>query len=239
LLTSDALFDGRLAVFQEGDGYRFSLDAILLARLTKVKPGDKVIELGTGSGVVLLILAYLNAGSSLVGLEIQPRLVELARKNVEANGFSGRIDVKEADFRDTATGFPFGQFDLLLSNPPYRRIGTGRINSQLQRALARHELTASVHDVFAAGEHLLGRGGRLAVIYPSTRLDHLLMTARDCGFSPKELTVIHSARSAPARLVHLECRKGGGEELKILPPFYVYREDGCYTEAMQRMLGKV
>jgi tRNA1Val (adenine37-N6)-methyltransferase len=238
LLTSDTLFDGRLIVNQEREGYRFSLDALLLAGLTKAKPHDVVIDLGTGSGVVLLVLAFLDMGRKLVGLEIQPELALLAQKNVELNGFSDRIEVMREDLRRVGKLFSAGQFDLVVSNPPYRRLGTGRINPQPQRAAARHELTASVSDVFAAGRHLLSPGGRLTVIYPSTRLDHLLLSARDYGFSPRELTVIHSTGVSPARLVHLECRKGGGEELRIAPPFCIYQEDGSYTEAMRRIFGK-
>jgi tRNA1Val (adenine37-N6)-methyltransferase len=235
LLTTDTLYGGKLIVLQEKDGYRFSLDAILLAGLTKVQSEHRIVELGTGSGVVLLILAYLNKGNSLVGLEIQPELARVAANNVQANGFSNKIDVIQADFRSVAALFPPGNFDFVISNPPYRRLGSGRINPQPQRAIARHELAASISDVFLAGKHLLSSGGRLAVIYPSSRLDHLLVVARDHGFAPKELTVIYSTPSAPGCLVHLECHKGGGEELRIAPPFHIYRKDGSYSEAMERM----
>lgn len=235
MLTSDTLFNGRLVINQEKKGYRFSLDAVLLAGLTRVKRSDRVMDLGTGSGVILLILAHRNLGSSLVGAEIQTRLAELARRNVEANRFSDQILILEADFRRIDSCLDRESFDLVLCNPPYRRLETGRINPDEQRAIARHELNASVEDVFAAAGYLLVQGGRLAVIYPASGLGRLLVTVNRHGFSPKELTAIHSYIGSPARLVCLECRKGGGEELSIAPPFVVYSENGAYTDSMQAL----
>lgn len=227
-----------MTVFQDKKGYRFSLDAVLLAGLTRVSPEDRVADLGTGCAVVLLILAYRGRGRELVGLEIQPELANLAAKNVEANHLTDRVRVLEVDFREAAVHFEPGSFNVVMSNPPYRRLRSGRINPHPQRALARHELKASVADVFIAGKHLLPRGGALAVIYPASRLDHLLVTAHRHGFGPKELTVIYSHPSGPASLVHLDCRKGGGEELRVMPPFFIYGQDGSYSAAMLMMYEK-
>lgn len=235
MLTCDALFNGKLIIYQEKKGYRFSLDAVLLAGFTRVERRDRVMDLGTGCGVVPLILAYRNRGREFVGLEIQPELAALARRNVEANHFSDRIQIIETDFRTVHESFPPESFDLVVSNPPYRRLRTGRVNPDRQRAIARHELSASAEDAFAAAKHLLPQGGRLALIYPAARLDHLLVNADRSGFSSKNLILIHSDPSDPARLVYLECRKGGGEELYVAPPFFIYREKGLYTESMQKM----
>jgi tRNA1Val (adenine37-N6)-methyltransferase len=232
LLTSDSLFNGDLTIFQEKEGYRFSLDAVLLAGLTRVRPEDRVADLGTGCAVVLLILAYRGLGGDLVGIEIQPELAAMARRNVEINHYADRIRVLDVDFRHVADHLAAGSFDLVMSNPPYRRLASGRINPNQQRAMARHELKASVADVFAAGKHLLLQGGTLAVVYPATRLDSLLVEAHHHGFSPKELTLIYSNPSRPASLVHLDCRKGGGEELRVQPPFFIYEEKGSYSESM-------
>jgi tRNA1Val (adenine37-N6)-methyltransferase len=235
LLTCDTLFQGRLLFYQHQRGYRFSLDAVLLAGLTKVATVDRVIDLGTGCGVIPLILARRGQGREWVGVEIQPELADLARRNVEINGGDPRISIMELDFRDISSHLPPGGYDLVLSNPPYRRLHTGRVNPDRQRALARHELTASVADVFAAGSYLLPAAGRLAIIYPAARLAHLLVIAKEHGFSPKRLTVIHSNEQSLGRLVHLECLKAGGEELQIEPPLYIYQTDGQYTKALQAL----
>ncbi len=235
LLTADALFDGKITVYQGRNGYRFSLDAVLLAGLTRVKPDDGIIDLGAGCGVIPLILAYRKLGRELVGVEIQEELAELARRNVDENGFSDRVRIMRMDFQDVSKHFRPQTFDLAISNPPYRRVDSGRINPNRQRAIARHEIAGSAASVFAAGKYLLPQGGRLAVIYPAERLDHLIVTARQHGFSPKVMTIIHSNLKDPARLVHGEFRKGGGEELRIGPPFLIYREDGTYTDSMQKL----
>lgn len=233
-MGADSLFDGALIVHQQKDGYRFSIDSVLLAGLTRVENNDRVIDLGTGCGVIPLILTYRRQGSSCVGLEIQPELVRLARKNVAVNGMTDRITVLEMDFREVRGRFPPEGFDLLVSNPPYRRVCTGRINPNSQRAMARHEIAGSAAEVFAAGKFLLPVGGRLAVIYPAARLDHVVRLSLQFGFTPKRLTVIYSNPSSRAKLIHLESRKGGGEDLQIEPPFFIYQADGSYSESLRR-----
>jgi tRNA1Val (adenine37-N6)-methyltransferase len=235
LLTRDSLFSGKLVVYQEKSGYRFSVDAVLLAGLGKVRAEDRVVELGTGCGVVLLILAFRGLGRSLLGIEIQPELIFLARRNVEENAMGGRIDLIEADLRSVPQLLPPQSCDVVLCNPPYRRLSSGRVNPNKQRAIARHELTASLPNVFRAANHLLPEGGRLGIIYPASRLENLLVKAHDAGFCAKELTVVFSHGESPARLVFLQFTKGGGEELHVAPPFFIYDGQGGYSESMQRM----
>lgn len=188
--------------------------------------------------MIPLILAYrVKTGRRIVGVEIQPELAELARRNVVENNLGDRIEIHQMDFREVASVFGAESFDLALSNPPYRKPGTGRVNPDRQKALARHELTATLKDVFVAARYLLREGGRAALVYPSTRLPNLVRSAIDHGFSPKRLTLIYSYPLGPCRLVHLECRKGGGEELKIEQPFYIYGESGQYSEAMRKFYG--
>lgn len=235
LKTRDALFGGKLTVFQASGGYRFSLDAVILAGLTRVRPLDRVVDLGTGCGVALLLMAFRGQGSQLTGVEIQPGLAALARENVIANGFDEKIRIVEADFRDLGGCLPAASTDLVVSNPPYRRACSGRVNPDPEKAMARHELAGSVVDVLAAASYLLPARGRLCLVYPAARLDHLMCEARRRGFRPKELTVIFSNPTDRGRLVHLHCVKGGGEELRINPPFFIYRGAGVLTEAMQAL----
>lgn len=236
MLTRDTLFNGKLAVCQEKEGYRFSLDAVLLAGLTRIRTDDRVVELGTGCAVIPLVLAFRRkTDRRIVGIEIQPELARLARENVDENGMADRIAIREMDLRRVSSHFPPGGFDLVLSNPPYRKPGSGRISPNRQKAIARHELTATLADVFSAARFLLPDGGRIALIYPATRLGHLLRSALELSFSPKRLRIVYSYPGGPGRLVHLECIKGGGEEVNIEPPLYIYRTDGRYTDAMQEL----
>lgn len=235
MLTCDTLYNGGLIIYQEKEGYRFSLDAVLLAGLTCIKPGDRVMDLGTGSGVIPLILARRSEAASLIGIEIQSELAALANKNVDVNGLADRIRIIEGDYRRIDVLWDSESCDVVFCNPPYRRLQTGRINPHRQRAVARHELTCTLADVFQAASHLLVRGGRLAVIYPASRLGYLLRAAEEGGFSSGDLTVIHSYADGPGRLVHFESRNGGGEGLRIAPPFVVYQKRGVYTESMQAL----
>jgi tRNA1Val (adenine37-N6)-methyltransferase len=235
VLTRDALFDGDLLLYQAKGGYRFSMDAVLLAGMTRVQATDRVVDLGTGCGVVPLILAHRERGCVWVGIEIQPDLAELARRNVAANGWDTRIHILEMDFREVSGHFGPGAFDLVVSNPPYRRLTSGRINPNPQRAVARHELMASLEDVCAAASFLLSDGGRMALVYPASRLAHLMVVIYRHGFAPKRLTCIHSRQQSPATLIHLECRKGGGEELQVEPPLYVYQADGQLSETVRKL----
>jgi tRNA1Val (adenine37-N6)-methyltransferase len=235
VLTCDALFGGKLIFYQHQAGYRFSLDAVLLAGLAGVGREERVFDLGTGCGVVPIILAYRGLARRLTGLELQPELVEVAQMNVVVNGLGKSVQILELDFREVTEHFEPGVADVVVSNPPYRRLDSGRINPNRQRAVARHELTGSVQDVFLAGKYLLRDGGRLVLIYPAARMAHLFETARDCGFSAKRLMLIYSTQTSAARLLVLECRKAGGEELLVEQPLTIYQADGSYTEAVQSL----
>lgn len=209
---------------------------MLLAGLSRIKKKDRIIELGTGCGVVSLVLAYRRkTDNRIIGVEIQPELAGLALQNVNANGLGDRVEIRQMDLRESTTAFRSGSFDLVVGNPPYRKPGAGRINPDRQKAIARHELAADLSDVFRAAKHLLPQGGRIALIYPATRLAHLMNSARDQDFSPKRLTIIYSNPGGPGKIVHLECLKGGGEQLTIEPPFYVYDENGFYTKTMDEL----
>lgn len=235
LLTRDSLFSGKLVIQQERSGYRFSIDSVLLAGMAGVRPRDRVVELGSGCGVVLLVLAFRGLGDSLVGIEIQRDLVALARGNAEENGLTERVRFLEGDFRSIWESLPPQSCDVVISNPPYRRLRSGRVNPNRQRAVARHELTSSLADVFGAARHLLSDAGRVGLIYPASRLGNLLVMAHNAGFRAKEMTFIHSEPGAPARLVFAQCSKRGGEELHISPPFFIYDGKGAYSEAMRRL----
>ena len=233
--TLDSLFQGRLKILQPREGYRFSLDSVLLAGLTQVRRRDRVVDLGTGCGVVPLLLAFRGAAAHLIGLEIQPSLAALARRNVELNGFSRRVDILEADLRLIQRDQVPGPVSLVVSNPPYREITSGRLNPNREKAFARHELLADLGAVVKAAARLLPEKGRLALIYPARRLPRLFKEVSGAGFTPKRLTLIHGSLDSPGKLAHLEAIKGGGEELRINKPFAVYGADRKYTVEMAAM----
>ena len=232
-LTRDPLFSGRVVLCQPKRGYRFSVDAVLLAHFVAPRQDERILDLGTGVGVLPVILSYRRPGIRGVAIEIQPRLAGLAEANLAANGLAQSWQVVEDDFRRLAELLPPESFDWVVSNPPYRQAGSSRQNPMAEQAVARHELRADLSAVGAAMGHALKPGGRAAIVYPAARLAALLTTFRHYGLEPKRLQIVYGYPGAEGRLVLVEALKGGGEELEILPPFYIARESGGkYTPEM-------
>jgi tRNA1Val (adenine37-N6)-methyltransferase len=235
--TLDTILQGHLKIIQPKQGYRFSIDAVLLAGLTMVRPQDRVADLGTGCGVVPLLLASKQSVKHITGIEIQESLVSMAKRNVLINGFEHLICIIRDDLRRLEIARAGGVMDLVVSNPPYRKLLSGRLNPNSGKAIARHELLATLADVIRSAAQLLPQKGRLAIIYPARRLASLLIEVSLGGFAPKRLTLIHSTLDAEARLVYLESIKGGGEELLVNKPFAIYGSDGKYSDEMNAMYG--
>jgi tRNA1Val (adenine37-N6)-methyltransferase len=235
--TLDAIFQGRLKIIQPERGYRFSIDAVLLAGLTRVRPQDRVVDLGTGCGVIPLLLALQQRAAHITGIEIQESLVSMAKRNVIANGFAQLVDIVQADLREVLVGMVGGPVNLVVSNPPYRELRSGRLNPNSEKAIARHELLANLGEVVSAAAKLLPQKGRLALIYPARRLPTLFRELAVGGFAPKYLTFIHTTLDSEAKLAHVESIKGGGKELRVGKPFAIYQSDDNYTAGMKAMYG--
>lgn len=234
-LTNDILFAGRLICRQHRHGYRFSVDAVLLAHFFTPQDAENIIDLGCGCGVISLALAYRWPGLRLTGLELQPQLASLARRNVADNGLAARIAIVEGDLRLVGEIFPAGSFQRAVCNPPYFQSEAARPNPDPERRLARHEVAADLAEVVAAAGWLVGPGGCVDLVYPAERTAVLLGALRGAGLAPKRLQVVHGYPAAPAKLVLVEAVKGGGGELETLPPLSISREPGGeYTAEMAR-----
>ena len=231
--TEDALFDGRIRCLQHRTGYRFSIDAVLLGNFIQPRPGDRILDLGCGCGIVSLILAYRWPSVSITGLEIQPGLAALANKNVVLNNWQERIEIVQGDLREIGKYIDPGSFDWVVSNPPYRKSGTGRVNPGGEQALARHEQAADLASVIKAANWAVRKRGRGGFIYPASRGAAVISELKNAGLEPKKMLPIFSYPGSAANLLIIEAVKQGGEELMILPPFYVYQErDGEYSPEM-------
>lgn len=233
--TLDTMFQGKLKVVQKKDGYRFSLDAVILGRLAQVASGDRVIDLGTGCGIIPLILASTTQAKEIVGVEIQEELAEVARRNVALNGFDGIISIVKEDLKNLPSLYSTGAFDFILTNPPFRKRATGRTNPQEQKSIARHEIAISLQEVLTAAHFLLKTQGKFFLIYPAFRLVDLFYEMRRCGLEPKTMQCVHSRIDTPAKMVLVEGVKGGGVELQVKEPLIIYDPEGKYTEALQEV----
>jgi tRNA1Val (adenine37-N6)-methyltransferase len=237
-MTEDSLFRGRLKVIQKKKGYRFSLDAAILAKHIRLKATDLAVDLGTGCGVIPLILSLETPGARICGIEIQRELAELASGNVQLNHMEGTISIVHGDMKDFKAFLKPATVDVVFSNPPYRRLLSGRINPEAERAVARHEIKASLSDVVSAGEGLLKPSGRFVVIYPAERTLELLSQMRACNLEAKRLRCVHSRQDSEAKLVVAEGMKYGSPGLKVAPPLVIYKPNGEYTDEVREMLGE-
>jgi tRNA1Val (adenine37-N6)-methyltransferase len=233
--TMDELLEGRLVILQKEKGYRFSLDSLLLASFVRLKKGDRVIDLGTGSGVISIITAQRKECGKVVGVDIQEELVDLARRNVVLNGLQGKVEIFPGDVKKIEDLFVSQAFDVAVFNPPYRKMRSGRINPDEQKSIARHEIRGTLRDFLKASGYVLKRAGRAYVIYPATRMVELLVGMREAGIEPKRMQMVHSHYTTRGEFVLVEGARGGREELKVLPPLVVYTESGEYTGAMNRI----
>jgi tRNA1(Val) A37 N6-methylase TrmN6 len=245
----DTLFHGKIKVIQNKSGYRFSIDAVILAHFPNFKDKDIVVDIGCGCGVIPLIIAYRRPQVRLFGLELQEELFDLARRNVITNGLEDRITIQQGDLKNPEGIFfapanlpearpmvrPAAYADWVVSNPPYGRSSSGRLNPKGEKALARHEIAASLWDVLKAARYFLKPRGRAAIIYPARRTASLLSAMRETGLEPKRLQVVYSYPGDEGRFVLVEAVKNGGEGLKILPPFFIYDQARRYSPEMQRL----
>ncbi|MBI4529002.1 MAG: tRNA1(Val) (adenine(37)-N6)-methyltransferase [Deltaproteobacteria bacterium] len=234
--TLDTLFQGRLAIMQRRDGYRFSLDAVLLSHFVKLAGHEKIVDLGTGNGVIPLILASCNPSVLVTGLELQDSMVERAERNVRLNRLEPRVRIIRGDVCRIEQLFPPRSFDLVVANPPYRRIASGRINPDREKSLARHEIRGCLRDFIRAGFYLLPPGEKMDLVYPASRLSDLFNGMRAEGMEPKRLRIVHSYAESAATLLLVEGVKGAKSELKIMPPLIVYAKGKEYSPELKTIL---
>jgi tRNA1Val (adenine37-N6)-methyltransferase len=234
--TIDALFDGRVQLYQSRTGYRVSLDAVLLAHFVIVKHPARIVDLGAGNGALIAMLAHRHPSLRLTGIELQPAMVERARRNMMLNRLQARVQILCGDVRAIAGTAEPGGYDLAICNPPYRSALSGRVSPNPEKRVARHEFAGALGHFLRAGSCLLRKRGRMALVYPAFRCVDLLTAMRAAGIEPKRLRMVHSFRGSAASLVLADGVKGGRSELLIEPPLIIYEAQRRYTAEVARML---
>jgi tRNA1Val (adenine37-N6)-methyltransferase len=234
-ITTDTFFDGKIQVKQSRTGYRFSIDSVLLAFHADPRPGDKVLDLGAGCGIISLILACRAPEIRIFAVELQRELSGLAGANVNQNQLRDRIQVIHMDMRLLKPGITAGPVDLIVCNPPYRRPGSGRLNPVEQRAVARHEIKVTLNDILGTTRRMLRTAGRFVAIYTVERMADILVRMRSEHIEPKFMRMIHSTQDTDAKLVLIEGVKDGKPGLKVAPSLIIYDKNGDYTKEVQPM----
>ena len=211
--TLDVIDDIR--IIQKKRGHRCTTDSILLARLSSPKRHARVLELGTGCGIVSILLAKKELSLHITAVEIQKEMAELAERNVFLNNMGAFITVRNEDIRKTPQIFPPSHFDYIVTNPPYRSISSGRTSPSSDRAVASQEFAVTIKDIMKVSRRLLKTRGRLNIIYTADRLADLFAEMRACRIEPKTLRCIYTKEDSEARLVWVEGVKGGRPGVKI------------------------
>jgi tRNA1Val (adenine37-N6)-methyltransferase len=232
--TTDTFFNGRVKVQQEKNGYRFAVDSVLIAWHARPRRGNRVLDLGTGCGIISLILAYRHKDIHIHAIEIQRELAELALRNVAANNLKNRITILCQDMKQLNPPMIGGPADWVICNPPYRQPQSGRLNPDPQKAAARHEILATLEDVVVTASRMLMPSGHFITIYPAERITDILLQMRSKGIEPKYLRSIHPRQNAEAKLILVEGVQSGRPGIKIGPPLVIYR-NGDYTAEVERM----
>lgn len=227
--TIDAI--GSIKICQPEEGYRFSVDALILASFVNLKILNRAVDIGAGTGIIGIILAKKYPQASITMIEIQPELAELSMQSVKLNNIEDRTKIICMD----AKNFNETGFDLVITNPPFRRPGTGRMSPREEKALARHELSLTITDIARIGRRLLRYRGRLCMIHLPERLTEIVRIMSKYDLEIKRIRFVHSKLNTEAKMVLIEAVKGGRTSLRVESPLFVYNEDGIYTEEMRKI----
>lgn len=228
--TNDRLERFNLDLLQPRNGYRYSLDALILARFAGTKPAAAILELGAGCGVISLVLARLDTDCErLVAVEKNTEMARITAENIRRNGLEKRVNVIEADVNDLRAHYQDSGFDLVLSNPPYRVPGHGRVSPHAGRDTARHESSAGLADFLSVAKYQVSSGGRICFIHHPSRFVEFIAQAHALKLCLLRLQMVHGKADAPATMFLAELAKGRRAAPHIEPPLFVRHPDGSYT----------
>jgi len=227
------LFWNDYKLLQKKQGFRFSVPSICLAHFASIQNHMHVLELGSGSGVISVLLYARNSTLHLTCAEIQASYADLTRRNFLLNNISAHT--LHSDFRSLAPEHN-NQYDLVITNPPYFPLGQGKVNPTDPKAIARHEICCTLEDVIAHSSRFLKRGGIFSMVHLPTRLEHCLSFCNKYHLYPKRLQTVHHHKNEAAQFILLEACKEIQQSLQILPPLIIY-DGNDYTPAFQHLLG--
>ncbi len=223
------LHSGIKRLSQPEKGYRFSIDPFILAAHIKNTDNKSILDIGCGCGVIPLILAIRSSGCKITGIEIQEELYLCAKKNIISNQLETAINIIHGDINNIHPADINGKTDIIVSNPPYKKKGSGRLNPDSQKAIARHEITLDIDMLFKCSSRLLKKKGKLYLIFPASRLAELLSVMEHNKFFPEFLRFVHITKNSPARFIILCAEKNSRHTCTVHPPFYLYEDDNKFS----------
>ncbi len=227
--TVDTLLDPGINISQPEKGYKFSIDPFILAAHVITTENEKIIDIGCGCGIISLILALKSPDLKITGIEIQEELYLCAQKNIRANKLENTINIIHQDIQNINSHDLKGKADIIVSNPPYKKRGSGRLNPDSQKAIARHEITLDIDMLFKCSSRLLKEKGKLYIIFPAQRLSDLILTMEQNRFFPEFIRFVHIKKKSRAKLMIVCAVKNSNHPHSVLSPFYIYERDNQFS----------
>lgn len=231
----DDLHRNGYLLIQNTKMFCFGIDAVLLSGFAQVKKGEIMLDLGTGTGVIPILLEAKTEGKHFTGLEIQKESVDMARRSVILNGLEQKINIDEGDIKQAVSLYGSSIFDVVTSNPPYMNVGGGLKNECTAKAIARHELLCNLEDVIYNASKLLKTGGRFYMVHKPHRLTDIIVIMRKYQLEPKRLRFVHSYAEKEPSLLLIEGTRNGKPMIKIEKPLVIYQQNGEYTEEIKKI----
>lgn len=224
-------------IIQDREKFCFGMDAVLLTGFAKVKEGEKVLDLGTGTGIIPILLEAKTDGGHFTALEIQEESVDMARRSVALNGLEKKIEIVHGDIKEASKLFGGATFNIVTTNPPYMTEHHGLQNPDEPKAIARHELKCTLEDVIRESAKVLQPGGRFYMVHRPRRLNEIINLMTSYKIEPKRIRFVHPFVDREANMVLIEGLRGGKSMMKIEPPLIVYKEQGVYTDEIYEIYG--
>jgi Predicted O-methyltransferase len=233
----DDLHRNQYKIIQNTKKFCFGMDAVLLSGYAKVNPGERVLDLGTGTGIIPILMEAKTQGKHFTGLEIQEESADMARRSVSLNKLEDKVEIVVGDIKEASTLFGLASFDVVTSNPPYMNHNHGIVNPGEAKAIARHEILCSLEDVIREASRLLKPNGRFYLVHRPFRLVEIIKTLTDYKLEPKRMKLVYPYVDKEPNMVLIECIKGAKSMIKVEAPLIVYKEPNVYTDEIYDIYG--
>ena len=233
----DELQRNNYKIIQNPSTFCFGMDAVLLSGFAQAKQGEKVLDLGTGTGIIPILMSAKTKGEHFTGLEIQKASVDMALRSVAINGIGDKVSIVEGDIKEASKIFGNASFDVVTSNPPYMTEHHGLVNPDAPKAIARHELLCSLDDVVREASKLLKVNGWFYMVHRPFRLPEIISVMKQYGIEPKKMRLVHPFADREPNMVLIGGLKGGNPRMSIDPPLIVYKSEGVYMPEIYDIYG--
>lgn len=233
----DELHRNGYQIIQHSGKFCFGMDAVLLSGFARVKPGERALDLGTGTGIIPILLRGKTEGRDFTGLEIQEESADMARRSVAYNHLEESISIVTGDIKEAAALFGAASFDVVTSNPPYMTGNHGLVNPEQPKAIARHELLCTLEDVVRETSKVLRPGGRFYMVHRPFRLAEIMTVLVKYKLEPKRMRLVYPFADKEPNMVLLEALSGGRSRITVEKPLIVYKEQGVYTDEIYDIYG--